>query len=166
MNTGLLSVMTSQSVPHQQRMSSKIQSLMVFAVSLKSKWYLGKCAREQWPCMKYLKPLDFGRCMVSMYILVSKGMGVVTTGGMRTLQVWQSWHMWQVLMNHAMLAERWGHQKQLIMCAHVVKSPWYLAVSWVAARITDHLLQSMTTLWQPCWSFLQRWPSFWKKHLV
>ena len=60
------------------------------AVSVQIKWYLGKCAREQRPCMKYLKPPDFGRCMVSMYILVNKGVGVATTSGMRTLWVWHS----------------------------------------------------------------------------
>ena len=29
-----------------------------------------------------------------MYILANKGAGVATTGGMRMLQVWRSWHMW------------------------------------------------------------------------
>ena len=87
MNAGPLSVTISHSVPHQQRMSSKIQSLMVFAVSVKSKWYLGKCAREQRPCMKYLKPPDFGRCNVSMYILVNRGVGISTTGGIRILHI-------------------------------------------------------------------------------
>ena len=71
-------------------MSSKIQSLMVFAVSVWRDQYLGKCTREQRPCTKYLKPPDFRRCMVSIYILVNKGAGVATTGGMRMLQVWQS----------------------------------------------------------------------------
>ena len=158
MNAGLLLVMISQRVPHQHRMSSKIQSLMVFVVSTCSEWCLGKCAREQWPCMKYLKPPDFGRCMVSMYILANKGAGVVTTGGMRTLQVWWSWHIWQVLTNHAMSVERWGHQKWLMMCVHVMKSPWWPVASWAAVRIASCFLQSMTTLW---W-----WPSFWKKYLV
>ena len=95
MNTGPLSVMISQRVPHQHRMSSKIQSLIIFAVSAWREQYLGKCAREQRLCMKYLKLPDFRRCMVSMYILVNKGVGVATTRGMRTLQVWWSWHMWQ-----------------------------------------------------------------------
>ena len=85
MNAGPLSVMISQRVPHQHRMSSKIQSPIVFVVSVWREWYSGKCAREQWPCTKYLKPPDFGRCMVSMYILMNKGAGVAATGGMRTL---------------------------------------------------------------------------------
>ena len=88
MNSGLLSVTILQCVSHWQRMSSKIQSPMVFMVSAQSEWYLGKCTREQQPCMKYLKPPDLRRCMVSMYILANKGMGVVTTRGMRTLWVW------------------------------------------------------------------------------
>ena len=58
---------------------------MVFAVSVQSERYLGKCAREQHPCTKYLKLPDFGRCMVSINILANKGTGVATTGGMRTL---------------------------------------------------------------------------------
>ena len=72
------------------RMSSKIQSPMVFVVSAWREQYLGKCAREQRPCTKHLKPPDFGRCMVSMYILANKGAGVATTGGMKTFQVWRS----------------------------------------------------------------------------
>ena len=78
----------TKSTPSAQ--SSKIQSLMVFAVSAWRELYLGKCAREQQPCTKYLKPPDFGRCMVSMYILVNRGVGVATTRGMRRLLVCQS----------------------------------------------------------------------------
>ena len=89
-NMGPLSVMISQRVPHWHRMSLKIQSLMVFTVSVWREWYLGKCTREQWPCTKYLKLPDFGRCMVSIYILVNNRVGVATTGGMRTLWVWRS----------------------------------------------------------------------------
>ena len=77
-----------QRVLHQHSMSLKIQSLMVFTVSVQREQYSGKCAREQWPCMKDLKLPDFRRCMVSMYILVNKGVGVATTRGMRMLQVW------------------------------------------------------------------------------
>ena len=43
---------------------------------------------EQQPWTKYLKPLDFRRCIVSIYILANRGVGVVTTGGMSILQVW------------------------------------------------------------------------------
>ena len=90
MNAGPLSVTISQRVPHWHRMSLKIHSPMVFTISVQREWYSGKCAREQWPCTKYLKLPDVRRCMVSMYILANKGTGVATTRGMRTLWVWQS----------------------------------------------------------------------------
>ena len=84
MNVRPLSVMISQSMPHQQKMSSKIQLPRVFVVSA---WCSRKCVSKQQPWMKYLKPPDFRRCIMSMYILVNRGMGIATTGRMRMLCV-------------------------------------------------------------------------------
>ena len=76
-NVRPLSVTIVQSMPHQQRMSLKIQSPRVFAV-------LARCSRkyvrEQRPWTKYLKPPDFSRCIMTIYILVNKGSEVLTTG--------------------------------------------------------------------------------------
>ena len=63
---------------------------IVFPVSARSVRYLGKWVSEQRPCTRYLKPPDFGRCIVSMYIFANKGAGVATTGGMSMLGVWRS----------------------------------------------------------------------------
>ena len=43
---------------------------------------------EQQLWTKYLKPPDFGRCIVSIYIFVNRGAGVATTSSMSILQVW------------------------------------------------------------------------------
>ena len=76
-----------QSMPHWQKMSLKIQLPRVFVVSVQSARCSGKCVSEQQPWAKYLKPPDFGRCIMSMYILVNRGAGIAMTGGMRILCV-------------------------------------------------------------------------------
>ena len=47
MKPGPLSVMISQSVPHQRSMSLNIQSPIVFPVSVQSEQYSGKWVSEQ-----------------------------------------------------------------------------------------------------------------------